>query len=99
MIALQKNLKKAIDDYITAFEKKQDIEFEQFVDDSIIGIVVFADYYFNMSDIVLDINANQPKDSIFNWYNETIDAAMAEKQTINYLSWTKGMRYETNNII
>ena len=47
-------------------------------------------YFFNFSDIVLDINTSQPKGAIMRWYDENLE----DMQTINYYSYTKGLRVE-----
>jgi len=88
------NLKKAINAYVTAFEVKHETVIDGFIADDIIGIALFADSYFNMSDIIFDLDNSCPKDFIWDWYNQTLDRAMEEKQTINYKAWTMGLRYE-----
>lgn len=82
-------LEAAIHDYIKLFEKKHDCEFEQFVGDSIIDIIVFGDSYFNMSDIIYDINTNQPKDTLWDWYDLTLSQALSGEHTINYRNYCK----------
>jgi hypothetical protein len=93
MSKLSRKLGKAIDGYITKFEKKHDCYLEYFINDDIIGIVVFGDNFFNVSDIIYDIDSKQPKDLIWDWYSDTLDRAMEGKRTINYQSYTKGLRY------
>lgn len=96
-MGLKKQLTKVIDGYIKKFETKHECYFDGFINDDIIGIVVFADSYFNMSDIILDLDNKCPKDMIFKWYDKTLDAGMEGKKTMNYKSWVMGLRYEDIN--
>ena len=86
---MKEKLKVVIDGYIKLFEKKQDCYFEEFVDDSIIGIVLFGDHYFNMSDIIYDIDNDIEKDKIFDWYDYTLNEGLAGRPIINYKNWLK----------
>ena len=80
---------KICNDYILAFEKKQDIVFEGWVGDTIGGIAYCSDFYFNFQDIVWDINSKQPKGAIVDWYYENLETP---EKSINYFSYTKGLR-------
>ena len=83
--------------YIKAFEKKHDIISDGWVGDEIGGIASFAcQYFFNLSDIILDLNTKQPKGNILNWQSEDVDFNMfnEKQQNINYKSYTMGLRHE-----
>ena len=87
-------------EYIDAFIKKQSISFDGWVGDEIGGIASFAcQYFFNLSDIILDLNTNQPKGNILNWQSEEVDFNMFNEkpQHINYKSYTMGLRHEQLN--
>jgi len=82
--------------YIKAFEKKQDIISDGWVGDEIGGLASFdCQYFFNLSDIILDLNLNQPKGFILRWKSDGVDFNMfnENKQHINYKSYTMGWRY------
>jgi hypothetical protein len=65
--------------------------------DEVGGIASFAcQYFFNLSDIILDLNTKQPKGNILNWQSEDVDFNMfnEKQQHINYKSYTMGLRHE-----
>jgi hypothetical protein len=62
---------------------------EGWVNNDVGGIVLCSDFYFNLHDIILDINSEQPKGQIIDWYYENLDSP---EKTINYYSYTKGIR-------
>lgn len=79
---------------IKAFEKKQDLNFEFFINDDVIGIATFGDVYcINVSDIIFDLETKQTKGLIIDWLYETLDQKDKEDY-INYQSYCKGLRYE-----
>ena len=91
---------KICNDYILAFEKKQGIVSDGWVGDEVGGIASFAcQYFFNLSDIILDLNTKQPKGLILNWQSEDVDFNMfnEKQQHINYKSYTMGLRHEQLN--
>ena len=86
---MKKQLQNAINKYVKAFEKKHDVCFDGFIADDILGIATFSDCYFNIADVVFDLDNKCPKDLIWNWYYESLD----ETKLINYQSYYKGLRY------
>lgn len=82
---LKENYKNACNDYVIAFCKKQTLSFEGWVDD-VGGIALCGEFYFNLGDIVYDINSSQPKARIKKWYD---DCLMDSKNSVNYYSYTK----------
>lgn len=95
-----KNIKnetqKAVLEIIKAFEEKQELTFEFFVGDDLFGVACFGCvYYFNTSDIYFDIVSKQPKHQIINWLEDSLEN---QNQTINYLSYCKGLRFEKINM-
>lgn len=89
MTRLQNKYESVCNEYIDAFIKKQSMSFEGWVGDTIGGIALCNDFYFNFQDIVWDINSKQPKGSITDWYYQNLDAP---EKSINYYSYTKGLR-------
>ena len=85
------NYENACNILVAEFEKKQEIDFDGWVGDEIGEIALFSgEYFFNLSDIVLDLKTNQPKGLILKWFNESIDF----HHYINYKSYKMGLRYE-----
>lgn len=88
---LQNRYNKVVDDYIQLFSNKQEIEFEFWVGDVVGGIASFGDiYFFSFSDILYDINTNQPKELILQWLYDGVDYPDIN---INYYSYSKGLRH------
>ena len=97
---LHKDYCKVCNDYIIAFEKKQSILFDGWVGNEIGGIASFAcQYFFDLHDIILDLNTKQPKGNILNWQSEDVDFNMLneKQQHINYKSYTMGLRHNQLN--
>ncbi len=87
------------DQYIQKFCKKQKIQFEGWVGDTLGGVAIFnGDLYFNFDDILLDINTKQPKGNIISWYYDNIDHPENETKWINYKSYTMGLRIKNLNV-
>ena len=87
---LQKKYEDACNQYVQRFCQKQEMDFEHWVGDEIGGIAVCNDFFFNLHDIIWDINSEQPKELIIDWYYDTLDHTEKE---MNYYSYTKGLRY------
>ncbi len=83
---LAREFKNIVNSYIVAFGEKHDIEFDYWVADRIGEIAVYGDFFFNLDDIRFDID-NDVKEDIIDWYNESIDKALAEEDNINFRSW------------
>ena len=84
-------------EWIRKFCNKQSLDFDGWVADETGGIASFScQYFFNLSDIILDLNTKQPKGNILNWQSEDVDFNMFnEKQHhINYKSYTMVLRHE-----
>jgi hypothetical protein len=81
---------------VSEFCKKQEMEFDSWVGDRVGEIALIGDYYLNFSDILQDLNTNQEKWFIFQWYNDSVDNAIKNKFPIqiNYQSYCMGLRYE-----
>ena len=87
---LQKQYQSICNQYIEEFCEKQEVSFEGWVADQVGGIAVCSfDFYFSFQDIVLDINSDQPKGAIIDWYHQNIENP---EKSINYYSYSKGLR-------
>jgi len=88
---LKKQHEKVCNDYIKAFCKKQDLEFQFWVADIVGEIACFGDiYFFDFTEIVYDINTEQPPQKIIQWLNERLETS---DNFVNYYSYTKGFRF------
>lgn len=91
---LKKQYELVCNQYVDLFCKKQDMSFNGWVGNTIGGIALCNDFYFNFHDIVWDINSNQPKGSIIDWYYDNLENT---EKSINYYSYTKGLRVSQIN--
>lgn len=89
---LKSDYESICNEYVELFVKKQDIEFDGWVRDEVGGIAVFCEqYFFNLSDIILDLEKNERKGFILKWQNDSIE--QPDGKYINYPSYSKGLRY------
>jgi hypothetical protein len=88
---LNQEYETIVNKYIDAFCEKQEIDkCETFwIGDERGGLLDVASCTFDFSDIRLDIDTNQPKDKIFQWYYEN---DYINNKIINYQSYIKGLR-------
>ena len=99
-LALKAYYEKACNEYIKAFCKKQEIEFDYWISDEVGGIASFIDqYYFDIQTIRYDIDTDQPKGLILQWQNDCVDNAMSKFEQnklpeINYIAYSKGVRFK-----
>ena len=93
---LKKQYEFVCDQYIQKFSNKQGIEFDGWIGKDIGGVASFIDqYFFNLSDIIEDINGKHPKGLILEWQDDSVDYNMARKDpfVINYKTYAMGLRY------
>lgn len=86
---LKQIYEKACNDYVAIFIEKQEMDFDFWVGQEVGGIASCGDFFFNFSDIAYDINTNQPKGLIIDWYYDNLGN---QDKMINYCSYTKGLR-------
>ena len=84
---------------IKSFAKKQDLQFDGWVGDDIGNVSCFSgEYYFNLSDIILDLKTKQPKGFILQWHIEylefNVSKEIEEHKNINYKSYIMGLRFK-----
>lgn len=90
---------KLISDYeqvcnelVVLFANKQGLRFEGWVANEVGSIADFNnEYYFTISEMVLDIRTNQPKGLITSWQDDNV---ANEHNIINYHSYTAGLRHK-----
>jgi len=88
---LKKQYEFVCNEYIRKFIDKQEIEFDGWIGNDIGGVASFINqYYFNLQDIIWDINSEQAQGLILSWQDDSLDNT---EQTINYFSYSKGLRY------
>jgi hypothetical protein len=84
-------------EFVKKFCKKQELYFDGWVADEVGGIASFScQYFFNLSEIVLDLKTKQRKGLILNWQDDDVEFNMFNKnpQHINYKSYTMGLRHK-----
>lgn len=92
--ALRTALDKALTGYVKKFEKIHGVEFEWAVNDNLMDILCFGDYYFDIADIIYDIDNKLPVRLIFEWYDDGLEAFRKDPtKEINLRSYAKGLRY------
>ena len=83
---MKKQLEKVLKQYIKEFEKKQDLTFEFAVNDNLMEVISFGSvYFFNMSDIIYDVDNAIKENIIIEWLEYTLQ----EKDYINYRTYLK----------
>lgn len=95
---LKKQYEFVCNEYIKKFANKQDLDFDGWVGDEVGGVAIFScEFYFNMHDIVLDINTKQKAGLILEWQSMSVEYNLlkpeSERNFINYNSYIKGVRY------
>lgn len=94
---LNKQYNFVCNEWVQKFCNKQQLDFDGWVGDEIGGIASFScQYFFNLSDIILDLNTKQPKGLILDWQSDAVDFNMfnPSPQNINYKSYTMGLRFD-----
>ena len=77
---------------VEKFAKKHELDFDYWISDQVGTVACFSHhYFFQMSEIVYDLNSKQPKGLIVQWQQESIEN---QHKTINFFSYSIGLRYE-----
>ena len=93
---MKAQLKEALELYIKEFETKHELTFDSAVGNDLMGVLDFrCTEFFNMSDIVEDIDNNYPKGLILQWHEDTIEH---HPRYINLRTYAMGFRYEKLSI-
>ena len=93
--ALRTALDKALTGYVKKFEKAHGVEFEGAARGDLMDMLCFGDHYFNISDIIYDVDNHLPVRLIFEWQDAGIEAHFkGNDKVINLQSYASGLRYE-----
>jgi len=87
---MRKQLDNILMQYIRKFEKKHELYFEFSVADDLMNMLCFGPYYFDITDVIKDIDNDYPKGLIIDWHEDSIE--FYPKQ-INFESYVKGLRF------
>jgi len=95
MNKLKDRYEAIIDEYVRLFEKKHGLELEFWVSDDKTGVAAFGGiYYFNVSDIIYDIENELPKMFICQWLEDCCEYHERKGRNISLHSYFKGIRFE-----
>lgn len=77
---LRQDYNNAVLAYVAAFCKKQGFEYPDehniyWTGEVGIGVLGIGDYFFNIDNIIEDINNGYKKGLILEWHNDTVDAS------------------------
>lgn len=89
MTQLQINYENSCNEYIKVFCKKQQLSFEGWAGNKVGGVACCGDYFFNLFDIVCDVNSKCKKGLILNWHDTCVEHP---EKAINYFAYSKGLR-------
>lgn len=84
--------KGTCNDLIKLFAEKQRLDFIDWAGGTVGEVAGFVDYFFNLSDIIHDLETSQKKGLIVEWHDYCIENHFDEKPHVNYKSYTKGLR-------
>jgi len=84
---LRKCLDQIIGLYVAEFEEKHETQLEYWIADDTTGVAAFGDNFFNLADIVYDIDHGCPAGKIFSWQNYQIDSG----SKVNFKSYLGGV--------
>jgi len=87
---LRKQLDTVLKTYIKTFEKKYKLSFDYAVNDDLMNILAFGDYFVNIQDVIIDIDSDS--NEFINWYNVILEKSYLNEPTCNYQNWINGFR-------
>lgn len=91
MTNLEKRYNEICGDYVLLFSAKHNLYFLRWIDTTG-GVAEFEnDYCFSLQDIVYDINSNQPKYLITQWYDDMIYRTIPNERC-NFKVYSNGYR-------
>jgi hypothetical protein len=97
MKSRQQKFKEICNSYVHAFCKKQELVFDYWIADEVGEIASFSEsYFFDIFDIMRDIDSNHPPGLVQQWQDDGVEAHFKDEKTpmINYKSYCMGLRYE-----
>lgn len=83
---LKKDYESSCNEYLKQFCKKQGFQDDGWVNNDVGGIAMCSDFFFNLHDIIWDINSGQKKGFIVQWYDYSLNDP---KNYVNYTTYTK----------
>lgn len=83
----RKMYESACNEYVQKFCNKQELTNEGWVGNHVGEKAMCSDFYFNLTDIVFDIDSNQPKGKIIDWYGKCLTGKLISYQ--NYIKISK----------
>ena len=88
MKPLSEKYEKIAKQYIKKFAKKQHLDFDYWIGDTVGSVASFDEsYYIDFLDIKHDIDTEQPEYQIMEWYD-----GITPENRINYKSYCLGLR-------
>ena len=90
-MTLQERYNAVVQDYITLFEVKHDLNFEYWINRKVGESAEFTGgITCNFTDIKRDIDEDVQKDKFFEWHEQCIQRHYTGLDTINYKSFLMG---------
>jgi hypothetical protein len=74
--------------YVNEFCAKQEMDLNGWIGGEVGGVTECSDFFFDFRDIVRDIDTEQPKGLIIDWYYDNLEG----RRFINYDSYIRGLR-------
>lgn len=94
-LKLREKLNLVLLEYISTFEKKQGLHLEFAVSDDLMGVLSFGDVLFiNIENVIYDIDNKVKKGVVVDWIYDSLEQYKIEGKSINFESYSKGLRYE-----
>jgi len=93
---LRKMYEFVCNEYVQKFCDKQELTNKGWVNNDVGTTAMCSDFYFNLTDIVFDIDSNQPKWRILDWYGNSFQECQNGDKFINYENYTKMSKQHPN---
>lgn len=89
---LRSNYEKACNAYVAEFCKKHefDVRDAEWVGGDVGGVILIADYYISLEDIMTDIEKDVPRGEYWKYYSYSLDCAWLDIRHPNYKNWLAG---------
>jgi len=86
---LRKKLNKVLKKYLKKFCKKHELEWEDIdaIRNDLMGIINVGDYYFDINNIIYDIDNDLPEEVIWKWYNDIVSEKNQSNLHLYYKEW------------
>jgi len=95
---LRDELDRILLKYIEEFEQKHEVYREFSVSNDLLQPALISDCFFQIQDIIYDIDNNVPDDLIFDWYWEQVEKPIDEYVNFDtYCKYYRGFAYKNRN--